>query len=126
MKVKASELIGRSLDWAVAVCQNVELDENNDPIWFDDRGWLTKYSPSTDWSQGGPIIDALLRTGLVIQQGGPLAANDRVWVYVKGVDMFFHGPTLLIAVMRCYVSSKLGEEAEVPDELLESTQRSEK
>lgn len=29
-----------------------------------------------------------------------------------------YGPTLLIAAMRCYVASKLGDEVEVPDELL--------
>ena len=28
-----------------------------------------------------------------------------------------NGPTPLIAAMRCYVISKLGEEVEVPDEL---------
>ena len=27
------------------------------------------------------------------------------------------GPTPLIAAMRCYVASKLGDEVEVPDEL---------
>ena len=29
-----------------------------------------------------------------------------------------HGPTPLIAAMRCYVASKLGDEVEVPEELL--------
>jgi hypothetical protein len=28
-----------------------------------------------------------------------------------------HGPTPLIAAMRCYVASKLGDEVEVPKEL---------
>ena len=28
-----------------------------------------------------------------------------------------HGPTPLIAAMRCYVASKLGDEVDVPDEL---------
>jgi hypothetical protein len=31
-----------------------------------------------------------------------------------------YGPTPLIAAMRCYVASKLGDEVEVPDELLQS------
>lgn len=29
-----------------------------------------------------------------------------------------YGPTPLIAAMRCFVASKLGDEVEVPDELL--------
>ena len=29
-----------------------------------------------------------------------------------------YGPTMLIAAMRCYVASKLGEEIDVPEELL--------
>ncbi len=28
-----------------------------------------------------------------------------------------HGPTPLIAAMRCYVASKLGDEIEIPEEL---------
>jgi hypothetical protein len=31
---------------------------------------------------------------------------------------YFVGPTPLIAAMRCYVASKLGDEVEVPEELL--------
>ena len=33
--------------------------------------------------------------------------------------LLFSGPTPLVAAMRCYVASKLGDEVEVPDELLE-------
>jgi len=29
----------------------------------------------------------------------------------------FHGDTPLIAAMRCYVASKLGDEVEIPEEL---------
>lgn len=29
-----------------------------------------------------------------------------------------YGPTPLIAAMRCYVASKLGDEVEIPEELL--------
>jgi len=31
-----------------------------------------------------------------------------------------YGPTPLIAAMRCYVASKLGEEVEAPEELLDA------
>jgi hypothetical protein len=38
----------------------------------------------------------------------------RIWA-----DEDYEGPTPLIAAMRCYVASQLGDEVEVPDELKE-------
>jgi hypothetical protein len=35
----------------------------------------------------------------------------------EGEREFMQGPTPLIAAMRCYVASKLGEEIDVPNEL---------
>lgn len=32
-------------------------------------------------------------------------------------EAFGYGPTPLIAAMRCYVASKLGDEVDVPDEM---------
>lgn len=64
-----------------------------------------KWAPSTDWEQGGPIIE-----------------REMIGVcrsYVSGWDGYvsFHrtknGPTLLIAAMRSYVATKYGDE--VPD-----------
>ena len=114
MKIKTSRLTGVLLDWAVAVCENLELDENKDPIWFDDKGWLVRYSPSTDWSQGGPIIE---------QEDMKITRWDDYpnWTARHPLDpnrFSLQGDTPLIASMRCYVASKLGDEVEVPEELL--------
>ena len=38
-----------------------------------------------------------------------------------GVWIDQHGPTPLIAAMRCYVTSKLGDEVEIPKDLLNAT-----
>jgi hypothetical protein len=106
MKIKTSELTGAALDWAVAKCEGA-------PEYLLDKPWraselLEHYS--TDWSQGGPIID---RERITI----------RFWEGESDVDAYkwdtpsSTGPTPLIAAMRCYVSSKLGDEVEVPDEL---------
>ena len=35
---------------------------------------------------------------------------------IKTADLI--GPTPLVATMRCYVASKLGDEVDVPDELV--------
>lgn len=102
MKVKTSELTGAALDWAVSTCQNLDY-------------WQPEYGPSepdysTDWAQGGPIIE---RERIAIQFGPLWAA-----IHHKHLGHPSYGPTPLIAAMRCYVSSKLGNEAEIPDELI--------
>ena len=33
-------------------------------------------------------------------------------------DAYWDGPTALIAAMRCFVASRLGDEVEVPEELV--------
>lgn len=47
MKLKTSELTGAALDWAVAKCEGA--------VGMNDR--LAWYTPSTNWAQGGPIIE---------------------------------------------------------------------
>jgi len=112
MKIKTSELTGAALDWAVAEIENPQPTYYRDDIGLQ---WEKEYTPSTDWSQGGPIIE---REGVSLIRQTP----DR-WVseYSNGCDRFdharSHGPTPLIAAMRCYVASKLGDTVDVPDEL---------
>jgi hypothetical protein len=95
--MKTSELTGAALDWAVAKCEGAVY---HGPAW-------TK--PSTDWAQGGPIIDR--------EKIDVLYEHDLRWVAVpqKGIESY--GPTPLIAAMRCYVASKLGAEIDIPKEL---------
>ena len=111
--MKTSELIGPALDWAVAVCQNVEIDENNEPIWFDDYDMRANYSPSTNWSDGGPIIDQE-RIAIEWTSAGKWRASVE-WLDEPSYEGF--GPTPLVAAMRCYVASKLGDEVEIPEQL---------
>lgn len=77
------------------------------------------WEPSTDWSQGGPIIDQLTRRGLRIHGMKCRYRTDETSV---NVDVNGHyamsGPNILIAAMRCFVASKLGDAVEVPEELL--------
>jgi hypothetical protein len=69
--------------------------------------------PSTRWEDGGPIIEREEISVGPIDVSGPWLAMP---VRGKNKDAIF-GPTPLIAAMRCYVASKLGDEVEVPDEL---------
>ena len=123
--MKTSELTGVALDWAVAKCEGVEFElddgamvigtryeansaDDNYGCEFDET-----YNPSTDWQQGGPIIEReKIKLGWVVDH----------WVAQKDFNYnksFYgrdpHHP--LIAAMRCYVASKLGDEVEIPNEL---------
>lgn len=99
--MKTSELTGTALDWAVAKCEGV-INGGDLDIGFVLEGG---YTPSTDWAQGGPIIE---REGITLEWTG----ED--WMGYIWHDEEFFGPTPLIAAMRCYVASKLGDEVEVP------------
>jgi len=133
--MKTSEMTGAALDWAVGVAEGLQW-QNDDPEvglylrrgheYRDDRlvlndldyyimeDWnLTLYSPSTDWAQGGPIIEReIIATG----RGG--AYEHNFWRACAGhSSVSSHGPTPLIAAMRCFVASKLGDNIEIPEEL---------
>jgi hypothetical protein len=99
--MKTSELQGAALDWAVMKCDGICKDF---PAY-----WVDEY-PSTNWAQGGPIIE---RERIATWING----NDD-WTATDGIKTTT-GETPLVAAMRCYVASKLGDEVEVPDELVE-------
>lgn|SRR5574337_843930 len=112
MKIKTSELSGAALDWAVAKCEGDELAALN--IQFPEQAkHYRRVSPSSDWAQGGPIIE---REGIGLNRG----AGSR-WmanIHTAGVDhLVRYGPTPLIAAMRCFVASRMGDEVDVPEEL---------
>jgi len=111
MKIKTSELTGPALDWAVAKCEGVDSEAAR---LFHDEGY---YNYSTDWAQGGPIIERE-EIELTFDRTG----EDTLWraemFDLKGVSVAHeYGPTPLIAAMRCYVAYKLGDEVEIPEEL---------
>ena len=109
MKVKTADLIGLALDWAVAQCEGFEYDTESGLLYsHEEPHFFKRYS--SDWSQGGPIIE---REGITLRCG--LHGWD---AELEEFDAISHGPTALIAAMRCFVSSKLGDEIDVPDELV--------
>ncbi len=117
--VKTSELIGAQLDWAVAVAEGKHADVNKDwgNAFINDlgrcsishRNWngAKYFEPSKNWGHGGPIIDRE-KLGLMPISDASWRAGD-----VDGANGY--GTSPLIAAMRCYVTSKLGAQVEVPD-----------
>ena len=112
--MKTADLTGAALDWAVGIADGVEMDEKHHGVWYDSPAWdahRVEYTPSTDWSQGGPIID---REQLNLEPPGVFGWSCRD---KRNAALSFSGPTPLIAAMRCYVASKLGDEVDIPKEL---------
>jgi hypothetical protein len=94
--MRTSELTGAALDWAVGTTGEYGC------------GFF-----STDWAIGGPIIE---RERIRLMHTEELGKNP--WsAILAGAHYAEFGPTPLIAAMRCYVASKLGDEVDIPEEL---------
>jgi hypothetical protein len=118
MKIKTSELTGPALDWAVAKAQG----KRPSLFIYQQTGALAKeHNYSSDWSQGGPIIERERMQIAPLPDKGwrghwrSFNSADRREVWM---DCFDEGITPLIAAMRCYVASKLGDTVDVPEELV--------
>lgn len=176
MKIKTSELSGRALDAAVEMALGNkikvktwrELTDALDPIkdaddiaYYRQRGtvrlsYVDKISGavfpargfSSDWAQGGPIIERANITIIradddfeVDAQGFTTRKRIPQWfahcdqwtghstttsyegehmapTFMIGEEGGYYGTTPLIAAMRCFVTHKLGGEVNVPDELV--------
>ena len=104
--MKTSELTGAALDWAVATCEQVINGDELDVGFILERG----YSPSSDWAQGGAIIERECISLFNCYGDSEWSASTERYEY--------HATNPLEAAMRCYVASKLGDEVEVPEELM--------
>lgn len=156
--IPVSDLSGAALDWAVAKCEGhleggffapCKLENGKlkhyagEPDPYHDE--LPDYSPSSDWSLAGPIIErediVILRDcdGYGVDSDG-FTTNEcfKIWRAVRERggqqptrfaeyerDVLYYdahegrtGPTPLVAAMRCYVAFKLGDTVDVPSELL--------
>ena len=110
MKIKVSASTPIQLNWLVAKCEG---------RFYGIAGTCYEFQPSRLWAQGGPIIEREkinTKSNLTRMPNHP----DYDWQAdcpEKGQCVSYHGPTPLIAAMRCYVASKLGDEVDVPEEL---------
>ncbi len=129
MKIKTNELTGLALDWAVAKCEGrcTDMLPIDDDQPYGESFWVlegnTDYMYSTRWNAGGPIIDRMKLNRLTTNTWGGYTASVKVTLINTDDDEYMvwthgSGPTPLIAAMRCYVASKLGDEVDVPEELV--------
>jgi hypothetical protein len=73
---------------------------------------IETFKPSTDWDQGGPIIE---REGIRLHR-----SHTGEWWASPEVDPHrpISGATPLVAAMRCFVAEVLGDEVDIPAELM--------
>lgn len=149
MKIKTSELTKSALNWAVAVCEGWKTVHVNGVLMLRNyhpdaahtpHCYVEDFGYSTNWAQGGPIID--LEGISTILCSGDLGEPSSYWVATaekqswgwgydpyheqdeeKSMQLYksetYTGPTPLIAAMRCYCATKLGDTVDVPDELVD-------
>ena len=103
--MKVSELSGFALDWAVAKCEGLDY-------------WQPEIGPSqpeysSNWAEGGPIIER--------ERIDVYGFDGEQWGAEDNFRSRQYGDTPLVAAMRCYVASKLGEEITVPEAFLETS-----
>mgnify|MGYP001118831958 CR=1 FL=1 len=127
MKVKTSALSGDALDWAVASIEWAAHDSDTNILMVtvgDDNGWV--YNPTENWSQAGPIIEREEIHLLGPYEHHPKGltgwgshAKYRGKTNPGSALAVAHGPTPLVAAMRCFVLDKLGDTIDIPEELLQ-------
>lgn len=138
MLIKTSELTGATLDWAVAKCEGIDVElisarmiteRRHVNLTPEEVASLPSPKPylvvpgtgnaaySTEWAQGGPIIERI--KGFQFKQWLESHPESCCEAHIHNYegDWIQYGPTPLIAAMRCYVASKLGDTVEIPDEL---------
>jgi hypothetical protein len=114
--MKTSELIGPALDYAAGVALGHDMSKAVSYGTYlripahAGSAYTVTFCPSTDWTVGGPIIERE-RIGVWHYQQKDWMAS---W-WKDGRQAF--GPTPLIAAMRCFVASRLGESVDIPEEL---------
>lgn len=103
-KHKTSTLEGALLDQAVALAEGVEQFYTSDCF---------TCSPSEDWECGGPIIERE-RISIDFTDKPHKRPNCCATLDSTGDTIGHYGPTPLIAAMRAYCASVLGDEVDLP------------
>lgn len=135
MKIATKDLTDRALNHAVHIALGLgfRVDDKYGAMYF----WpsTTSATPGTtywdnhahdycgDWAHGGPIIErerikvapnlnGTWHGQIRHEEDRPLVAHKVLAGWTNQ-----HGPTPLVAAMRCFVASRLGDGVDVPEEL---------
>ena len=125
MKIKTSELEGVALDFSVARCEKRGIGTFEGEMLDIRIGQGVRPLPySTSWAHGGPIIEREGIDGCYRGRESWIATANLMTEEEVNLSAR-NGESPLIAAMRCYVASKLGDEVEVPNELVQVAKKEE-
>lgn len=136
--IKTSALAGASLDYAVGyalyeVTNHIEryrfLNDEGDhvgSVWVGEkRTFTTLFSPSTNWSQLGPMIEEFKIDLFYYEELEVDGVKGPMWEAMLPCQSFTAadayepiGATAAVAACRAIVAAKIGEEVYIPEELL--------
>ncbi|MCG3462723.1 DUF2591 domain-containing protein [Xenorhabdus bovienii] len=124
MKIKTSELTGRALDWAVARTvgyESIKISPKTKDILVGYIDRPITYSPTLNWGQ----IPALLidyRIAIIPERLSDTGGSDGWYArfYLDGGKQYTTDVCECpqIAICRAVVAAQLGDEIDIPDELV--------
>lgn len=145
VELDTAALEGLALDWAVGIAEGLELELPDARLGRKSIVWCQpfkvkldgqvighdkarhRWAPSTDWAQGGPLIDKY-RFDLTYERhelvyAYPCDENGSSAYAIQDDDHWpRYGHTALIAICRALVHWRLGAIVRVPAELVERVQ----
>lgn len=114
--MRADQLAGAKLDLWVSRALGGEFyvpKSATDPRFIEtieERKRTKDFHPSTDWRQGGPIIEREKIFLVPNPDGWAACASFDTFSAGSAEHLWQYGPTVLIAAMRSFVASKFGME----------------
>jgi hypothetical protein len=124
MKIATQKLLGSALHWAYHQADPhaaVEIKEGKLYL----SGTTTLYEPSTNWLQGGPILNRYaftIRTRSAEEEASLAHPDPNFHVKVELFDDDSYasgfGRDILTAALRCIVALRIGPLLDIPSEFL--------
>jgi hypothetical protein len=123
VEVKADELDGAALAWAVAIA------EGREPIlqapcyglpWrvaVMEAGRLIAWRPERDWSQTGPLLDQWVKSFGMVQDGRRETFRAFAYDHDHYYQRIGSGPSVQVAACRARVKVVIGDTVSIPAEL---------
>lgn len=112
--IKTRELIGPALDWAVLRARGYKVKEATHLLHNHNKKPGNTYHPSTNGTQANVLIE---KHEISTIHRDKAWGNERWSARIYASNTTAEGPTALIAAMRAFVLSVMGEEIEIPEEL---------
>lgn len=117
MKLQTADLRDNALDWAVSKARGLDVSPAD---WLKVHRVCTEYSFSSAWETGGALLEQCVEQGMLIERVDPQYKTlQKFKATLDRWESVYRADTLLVAVCRCYVAAKLGQEVDIPQEVLD-------